>query len=514
MDSLYYRRRQQKRREFFVPFLMIVCLIVVIVLGIQLYTSFKTQEANAQRGRVFVSVGRGTGEFLAWGQDKWRNVYDGLAIVEGDTIKTGESGFITLTFFDGSRVRLNSMTEVVIEAVDVEKKHIYVNLRLVAGEIWINEVESDLDLQFEIFSPHLNARSIGTIYDITAAEAEEFVRTVRGEVKVLVANTLGEDEELLESVVLGIGQQMNLSAQDLEDLEARKFVNLLEPMDDYWRVTEWYTWNAAEDEKPAAVFEESSADAKNIEVNKDIPEENATDSRSEPVLPKIVVTSPEISPYTIDTDQIFLKGTVPPEVTKIVVTEFHKDPKGTPYPLQKFVPKSGAWNYAASEEYGNLKEGRNRFVFQAYTDGGAVSDPVEIVVIVERSETISPSADPDLSGEAASVSSSDETVESAVSSTLTMPALSSIEGAEKIEATRYKTSVERVVINGTVGDGASKVVVNGWPLSLYTPGSTSWTYYAKTEIGTLKAGTNTFTVFSEDAQGDRSATLTFTITKE
>ncbi len=60
------------------------------------------------------------------------------------------------------------------------------------------------------------------------------------------------------------------------------------------------------------------------------------------------------------------------------------------------------------------------------------------------------------------------------------------------------------VVQGTVEADVQKVIVNGYALSKYVPGSKAFTYYAKLSIGNLKAGDNEFTIYAEDKAGNRS----------
>ncbi|MDP4007977.1 MAG: FecR family protein [Candidatus Peregrinibacteria bacterium] len=540
MDNLYYsNRRRKKKRGFFTPFLIILCVLVILVLIVQIVSSLRMQTDETKRNQAFVYIERGKVEFQPWGQDVWHEAYNQALIWEGDHLRTGKDSYAVLEFYDGSRLRINEETELLVQKIEVEKKAIGVEIRLISGEVWLNEQKTDENLKFRVFTPHLDITSLGTRYSVSIVDPE-FVRVTEGEVKAMVYDSFTDDPELLDSVSIGIGQQVSVSASDIEALQARKFVNLLESTDDYWRVTEWYLWNIREDETPTLYTKESVPKKAEDQRDSVLNPEPATESldtvdgnSGAPAInvpaPKVTITNPATSPYELKDTRIYLKGTVSSDVTKVIVTEFYDDPKGTPYQLSKFVPGSGVWNYAAGLDFGNLKSGKNRFVVQAYNSDGLVSDPVEMFIVamgdeeedasvientVDKPEVIDEAITPP--EEVVSMSVTEEPVASANSITKTQPKISSYEEAEKTRENYFLTTSDRVVINGSTGGASdvSKVIVNGWPLSLYESGSTQWVYYAKSSIGTLKTGINVYNVYTENAKGERSLSLTFTIEKK
>jgi len=67
------------------------------------------------------------------------------------------------------------------------------------------------------------------------------------------------------------------------------------------------------------------------------------------------------------------------------------------------------------------------------------------------------------------------------------------------------------LIQGTTPSSTSKITVNGYALSKYKASETKWSYIAATSLGTLKKGTNYYTVSALDSQGNKIATKNFTI---
>jgi len=67
------------------------------------------------------------------------------------------------------------------------------------------------------------------------------------------------------------------------------------------------------------------------------------------------------------------------------------------------------------------------------------------------------------------------------------------------------------LIQGTTPESTQEIVVNGYSLSKYKSGESSWSYIAATSLGTLKKGENDYEVKAVDAKGDIIGSKTFTI---
>ncbi|MBN2096638.1 hypothetical protein JW752_04580 [Candidatus Peregrinibacteria bacterium] len=66
-------------------------------------------------------------------------------------------------------------------------------------------------------------------------------------------------------------------------------------------------------------------------------------------------------------------------------------------------------------------------------------------------------------------------------------------------------------IEGTTPATTEKIVVNGYTLNKYKPGSTKWSYIAAVALGTLKQGENNYTVRAFDAESNELGSETFSI---
>ncbi len=66
-------------------------------------------------------------------------------------------------------------------------------------------------------------------------------------------------------------------------------------------------------------------------------------------------------------------------------------------------------------------------------------------------------------------------------------------------------------IEGTTPSGTEKIVVNGYTLNKYNPGSTKWSYIAAVALGTLRQGENNYTVRAIDTDNNELGSESFSI---
>ncbi|MBI5421698.1 FecR domain-containing protein [Candidatus Peregrinibacteria bacterium] len=143
-----------------------------------------------------------------------------------------------------------------------------------------------------------------------------------------------------------------------------------------------------------------------------------------------------------------IAGTVPEGTAKVTVND---------YALSLFASGSTSFKYRAFKSIGNLEIGKaNVYTVKAYDDAGKVLGSDSITIDVQSGA----SADP----------------------VVTIPT----------EASTYSTTLDTLVVGGTVGKWVTRVYVNDKELTEYIPGSEKWSTSVK-----LQSGKNTFTVSGE-----------------
>jgi len=154
----------------------------------------------------------------------------------------------------------------------------------------------------------------------------------------------------------------------------------------------------------------------------------------------VSITAPNDGKSFSTSDTAFeIQGSVPSGTVKVVVND---------YTLSKYVAGSATFSYKASSTFGNLEIGaKNTYEATAYDADGKVLGKASITIDVASGSASAP--------------------------TITMPSATGT----------YSTSLNEVVIGGTVGKWATAVKINGATLSEYIPGSEEWRKTVQLSIG-------------------------------
>ena len=168
--------------------------------------------------------------------------------------------------------------------------------------------------------------------------------------------------------------------------------------------------------------------------------------------------------FTTSDTEFEIAGTVPESTAKVTVND---------YALSLYVVGSGTFKYRAYKSIGNLEIGKqNLYTVKAYDDAGKLLGSASITIDVQSGA----SADP----------------------VITIPS----------EDATYSTTLDTLVIGGTIGKWVTRVYLNDKELTDYIPGSEKWKTTMK-----LAPGKNTFTVVGE-RNGEQTGKDTIVITLE
>lgn len=211
---------------------------------------------------------------------------------------------------------------------------------------------------------------------------------------------------------------------------------------------------------------------------------------SRPFAPPVKVTAPVGSGQTLTTSEgeIEITGEAPAKATGIVIND---------YRLQLFKPGSKTWSYVAAARLSNLLVGKNTFTVYAVDADGNKTLPVSIFIEYKP-------------GEATTSSASSTTSSTPIGQNSPMEPNTLV--VDKPEAGTSAEVVDKeVVIEGRTSANTASVSVNGYTLSLYQAGKTTWNYIASTELETMKRGKNVYRIVSRNAKGEILDVLEYTI---
>jgi len=502
--SPYYYRRQRQKKEFLLPFLIIICIGIIIILITQLVFSFLDDNKQDLSTKISVySIGDSI-QILPGQQTDWIKGYNGSILVAGDTLRTGAATKAVLQFNDGNLLRINENTQLVINQLTHSKKNgIHTLIELSYGEMWMNKKSFDGDYVLKINNGRVY--SVGTIFAIDN-KANEILRVLQGNVQFDVTEQQGDNIVVLESYVVGIGQQLTLNEDALESIKERKVVDLIAALSNEWETSSWHNWNVQEDQNPTD-FASPTADTTNNAVvenlnateNQPKTEEEETPQEIIKEKPVVFVTKPSTTPFTLNAEKYVLQGAIKGYAKSVVVDSVNGKGVKDVYTLSKFTAGSSTWNYTVFKDYNNLTEGLNKYTVYAKDENGQISEKVTVEINVPVGTFKVEEEKP-----------SQEVIDSMSALLLSVV---SFNGESNLN-NRYETTEERVEIIGSATLNISKVYVNGFQLTQYSSGSGQWKYFAKTEFDNLHLGENYFSVYGVDNAGNKTSTVNFVIVKK
>lgn len=483
--STSYHHRPHPRSSYLLPFLSIIILGLIVVLVFQMVDYFQEKRIRALENKASVAVVAGRAEMKIWGVDQWTSALDGSILNEGDMIRTVPGSRIILTLLNGNVIRLHGDTEVELTALKSRDSQDEASFLLKSGDLWLKRTEKEtVRSAFKVETSHLEVTSIGTIFHVSSGSRES-VRVLDGKVSVAVKvlDTESNRKRIAETLEVALGQEVSLSATDINDLQNKKPLQLLALLSDDFRESEWYKWNREQDASGQVGVTVADAVEKKEGAPLLLPPPSVEPPPHEvtAVLSAPEILTPLVTERTTKSGNVLITGTVSSATEKIEMTTYIAG-KAESYVLQKYKAGSEPWTYVASREYGNLVPGENRFTVVAVGKDGAQSDATEFTIFYDK-----PKEPADLAA----------------------PVVVSFNDTSSSE-----TMEDSVKVSGTIGKGIVKIFVNDFALTRYVPDSGVWVYYAKTVYGNLKEGENEYSVYGMDYDGNKTPVVKFTIVKK
>ncbi|MFH1284450.1 MAG: hypothetical protein ABIH78_02565 [Candidatus Peregrinibacteria bacterium] len=392
------------------PFLIIICVGVIIVLVFNLWKAIFRNEAS---GDAFMHIVSGNVQMRMWNTDSYFDLSSDALIMEGDEIKTSADARVIVEFFDGTIMRMDGGSDVILQQTNEDASRPEIGLLLVDGKLWFNKLYKDTgDTVLNITMNNIVVKSfVGSIFEVES-DFEEVVRVLKvGEVDVDIMNE--DSTKVVETENVGLGQEIVFTDDVLEKYWQYNSPSVLSPLSDEFKATAWYSWNDSEDKSPtqfskAAILGQEEEfvevapeiiapvdDTVSVPETEDVvPEgDSATepsDSTTEPVAETETssvgagqLTTPTISSvagitevnddgyYVVSSKVATLTGSVS-GADKVVVSG---------YTLQKFTPGDGTWTYYANADYGLMDPGENIYEIYAMDSSGNKSATLTVKVL-------------------------------------------------------------------------------------------------------------------------------------
>lgn len=538
-------------------------LIIAMALAIAWYLATKVlalfDDSIGRKSATILTVNAGTEnvQVSLQGAD-WQRAESTLRLYAGDAVAVRGAGNATLTFFDGTRVRLDQNSEVAIDRSDaIEQGDSSVLMTQRSGRLWIATPSARVFSGSILRIIETNSAAVTVPGDTQALVSANVITVLKAAGEGLSVSVQGRKNAV---VIVGEGQYLSLSddAKQLIAAGADPY-DFRDPITPQMLRDEFLAKSYAELSQPVIAASGSGAVAGEIPDGADLsilsPENHAVittktvtvsgrvsdrvalvlvngqniplkKERSfsvdislgkeeslnlhieaqdlqgitldsidrtitnayKPSVPAVRFKSPVASGGTLTTSlkEIEITGEAPAGAAAIVMND---------YKLQLFKPGSKTWSYLASTALGNMVKGKNVYTVIVLDADGNKSEPRSITI--EYSESA-----------AATGTGSTSEPPLKQNAPIAPGTLSVTAPAAGTEAT---TDQIEVVLEGTTAPETHSVSVNGYTLSLYLPGKTTWNYIASLALQTMKRGRNVYRIVSRNANGEILDVLEYTI---
>lgn len=375
MSYTYYRRYQKpqrKKRSQFAAFFWLLLILVILVFVLKACVSVVGAFTKERQDDIVLSVEKGSGEVLSFGQSEWETASDLGVILEGDSVQSAALSNLILDVHDGPRIRMDEESYLSFDRVEKDENgETEIHLVLHDGRIWYDNTEETSTSV--VIHTDLMRVSGGTQFLLSNTASAESLYVFDGTVEVDYVDR-GLEEVVLESLSLPARTKSLVTPEVEAALLARESVALSEAMDaDEFEENEFVQWSLGEipleeDLEPLEEEEEELEDE---------PVEEEEVVAPEPDALSIKITSPLAG--SSDTDgAIAIEGTILNGTAQRVVITWSGN--GQPYPLGLFEPGSTAFRYVADQQYGNFQAGPNTYTVTAYDAEGNPSNTVSVTI--------------------------------------------------------------------------------------------------------------------------------------
>ncbi len=490
---------RRKSKDYLLPFLIILAIGVIAALLLQLWGLWGGTSENTLTlsGKAELTKVSGDVEVYLPATGSWKITSEAATLNPGESVRTGTDGSATLTFDDGSVATLASSSELAISDLQnsITKKSVTLALARGATAITVGTKSGDLIITSEFLKIH-NAdgrflMQISADGDLASAIEGGFVAAI-----IDPKNTTKTPE--LKNLMVESGKTVQISERRINLLRIGGEIDLVQTTPAeilnsnlYLAATSGTNLVSDTVTNPDTVVNPDgtvspATTPPDGTVN---PDTTAINSGRLPA-PLVVTGGGNVSAVT---EPVKVFGKVSPKVVKIKVTFDGTDA----FELSKFVPGSGEWSYNAARSFENLKVGVNNYSVVGYDEAGNATPTASFQIRFNPEGATSTTTEATTA--TTTTTKTTDGVPSVGSATFTAPTVS-----EPTDGATFETAP--VHFAGTVPVGTTAVFVNGYKLTGFVIGGTTWQYNAAPSYSNLKAGENEFEIVATNEAGERSST--------
>lgn len=535
----------------------IITVLLVITGAWWMFSSLFEGESGVRVATILETEGGGVHVVIGGGEGEQR-AEDGLRLYDGDEVRTDGGSYAVLRFFDGSTIALDGGSTLRLLEIVASAEESLLHAELERGTMWLETGTGTKVvrlLEAPLGDSLIPPRSRAIVAAIPGERAQQTLSvfdTSGPGLEVHLRNAGRADT----SIIVGEGQQLSVTQEqvrkvkngDLSPYDLRDVLpkGILESSFYQWNVRRESLPVRREETPPGAMVE---GEQLTILAPKDgVLIQGSTVVVKGGVGPRVVtvrvggygtpvteggfekeIALPESEAFTIEVQAEDREGLIvstktlsltrdihPPDPPVIVspgasgstvavaedtfeiIGEALGDTTGiivNGYQLQKFTPGK-AWRYLVDPAIGNVKVGENTYDVLALDRSGNRSIPVRITILW-KAQAVPPL----------------EREEELVRDRREYLAPDSLRIIAPTDGSPHGTSAEEVLIEGETLGETAVISINGFTLTKYVAGKTTWNYIAAERFGNYRKGKNLFTIVARNKDGKILDVLRYTIEK-
>lgn len=505
-----YRSSRPSRRKKGVGQVVLPILIVLLLVGIiwagwtlvsRIWVSGNRSSSDVA---AQVMVDEGSVKIKLSDTDNFESIGGSVELFPEERVKAEADASATIFFSSDAEIRMNRDSQVELLEFEEKEGAYQIKSHVEDGMVWASV--GNLAPTGSTFALHSDYVQVTGDSASFAVEYPGTVYVVEGNLSVeVVDGAEGGSGDLLTSVNLGVGQQLLVDEDSIEDLKGGQDPDLMFALSDDFKETTFYRNNAEKDGLLVAGSseeqnEEGSEEEEESDPNEEEPEETEEENTNEeqeeneeedePVVTgEVKITSPsDKNEYDSDTMDFNVEAKVPSNTAKVVINGG--------YTLQQYNAGDSVAKYYVRKDTGNVQQGKNTYRVTAFdkNDNKIGEDSIVVNVTVDEQEE------------------EDEEEEENTSEESSNPGTVSITSPSSNAS--YTSSTGTFDVKASVPSNTDSVTFNGYRLTLYTPGDQTATYFVKPENGNVKidGSKNVYTVIAYDDENKQIGSDTITIT--
>ncbi|MBI96337.1 hypothetical protein CL656_04260 [bacterium] len=520
MDQMYYRRnrrsssRNRKKKSskgvsfYLFPFLGVLLVFLFSQIFSKFGDSLNNSNIDSLENALVVKAVTGNVTSTFNQVSTSLNINDPILSTSNITVPFDSA--IVLESKNGSEFRVDQSSNFIYNFESNDNLDT-LNLSFKSGKVWVNS-KTNLE-QILLGSSYLDIQTQNVVLTYKSNLPED-LSIFSGQALAIIKDLDTGNE--IDKFRVESNTSLLLDNSSYSDFLVNKAPLIKSKTNSSVYLSNWYKWNTFYDNNNVSIsfddiFEEDSQIA-----FKDLQNQIQNTNKLQKKEVQIQSIDKSTTPYftypkaneVITDKRIKLLGKVPPDTAKVMIISFEED-EPLKYILKEYESNTEDFVYYAfsDPQRGNLFPGVNKFEVVAIDVNGNESPSSSIEFVFrdpdKKISTENLTAEDELSEHKNSSQTQDES-ESVNNSGLDLPVVSSVNELPYESGFDLKTN--RAYIVGSVPEGASKVTINGFDLTMFKEGQTRFHYILSEGFNNLKNGENILNI-SYEKNGLKSPSL-------